>query len=370
MQAEFDVLKSNSTWSLCSRPPQRNIIRNKWVFKLKRKPDGSVDRFKARLVAKGFDQLDGVDYTETFSPVIKPSTIRIILALAVNLDWQIRQLDVSNAFLHGALVEEVYMEQPQSFVNPTHPDFVCKLHKAIYGLKQAPRAWYTRLSTILLELGFTTSLVDTSLFTYISGSIQIYMLIYVDDIILTGTHPALIQSLISRMQHEFPLKDLGPLSYFLGIQATRTSDGLHLCQHNYISDLLTRTHMADAKPAKFPCPSGSKLSRFDGELLLDPFDYRHVVGALQYCTLTRPELAFFVNQLCQHLYAPTSVHLVAAKRVLLYLKGSIDHGLHYTKGPLQLNALCDSDWAGSPDNRRSTSGFAVFLGDCLGSWSA
>jgi hypothetical protein len=251
-------------------------------------------------VAKEFDQQNGVDYTETFSPVIKPCTIRIILALAVNLDWQIRQLDVSNAFLHGALVEEVYMEQPQGFVSPTHPDFVCKLHKAIYGLKHAPRAWYTRLSTFLLELGFITSLVDTSLFTYILGIIKLYMLIYVDDIILTGTHPAIIQSHIHHMEQEFPLKDLGPLCYFLGIKATCTSDGLHLYQHMYILNLLTRSHMAEAKPEKSTCPSGSKLSRFDGELLLDPFDYHQVVGALQYCTLTWPEITFSINQLYQH----------------------------------------------------------------------
>ncbi|GLT65375.1 hypothetical protein SLA2020_378130 [Shorea laevis] len=157
MKLEFDALISNATWTLCPRPLQHNIIRNKWVFKVKKKADGSVERFKARLVAKGFDQQSGVDYTETFSPVIKPSTIRIILAVAVHLDWDIRQLDVSNAFLHGNLNEEVYMEQPQGFVDKGKPNLVCKLHKAIYGLKQAPRAWFTRLSNFLLDLGFTAS---------------------------------------------------------------------------------------------------------------------------------------------------------------------------------------------------------------------
>jgi hypothetical protein len=151
MQQEFDALLSNQTWTLCPRPIHHNVIRNKWVFKTKRKVDGTVERFKARLVAKGFDQRSGIDYIDTFSPVIKPSTVRIILALAVHFDWPIRQLDVSNAFLQGHLTEEVYMEQPPGFIDKEHPDMVCKLHKAIYGLKQAPRAWFTRFSNFLLE---------------------------------------------------------------------------------------------------------------------------------------------------------------------------------------------------------------------------
>jgi hypothetical protein len=154
------------------------------------------------------------------SPVIKPATIRLILALAVHFDWPIRQLDISNAFLHGSLNEEVYMEQPRGFVSSHHPTFVCKLNKAIYGLKQAPRAWYTRLSNFLLDLGFIVSLVDTFLFTFVTTGIKLFLLIYVDDIIVTGTHLHLIRGLISRLQQEFPAKDLGPLSYFLGIQVT------------------------------------------------------------------------------------------------------------------------------------------------------
>jgi hypothetical protein len=370
MKLEYDALMSNGTWTLCSRPPHHNIIRNKWVYKIKCKADGSIERFKARLVAKGFDQLSGIDYTETFSPVIKPSTIRVILVLAVHFDWEIRQLDVSNAFLQGSLAEEVYMEQPQGFVDKHNSGLVCRLHKAIYGLKQAPRAWFTRLSCFLLDLGFVASLVDTSLFIYSHGQVNLYMLVYVDDIILTGTHPSLIAAVIGKLQQEFPLKDLGPLHYFLGIQVTRHNHSIHLCQQKYISELLAKAHMNEAKPATTPCSSGSKLSRHDGEPLPDPTPYRQLVGALQYCTLTRLEIAYSVNQLCQHLHNPSSTHWTAAKRVLRYLTGSADHGLQYTKSQLQLNAFCDSDWARCPDDRRSTTGFAIFLGDCLISWYA
>jgi hypothetical protein len=159
-------------------------------------------------VAKGFDQQDGVDYTETFSPVIKALTIRVVLALVVHFDWPIRQLDVSYAFLQGDLNQEVHMEQPPGFQDTSQSNPVCKLHKAIYGLKQAPRAWYTRLSNFLLDLGFQGSLVDTSLFIFLQGDIHIYMLVYVNDILITGTHPSVISSIITKLQAEFSLKDL------------------------------------------------------------------------------------------------------------------------------------------------------------------
>jgi hypothetical protein len=370
MSQEFDALITNGTWQLCPRPVHHNVIRNKWVYKIKQKPDGTIDRFKARLVAKGFEQQSGVDYTDTFSPVIKPSTIRIILAMAVTFNWPIRQLDVSNAFLHGTLLEEVYMEQPQGFISKEHPDFVCKLQKSIYGLKQAPRAWFHCLSTALQELGFSASLVDSSLFIFIHGDIKVFLLIYVDDIVVTGTHMHVISALILQLQQKFPMKDLGNLGFFLGIQATRCGDSLHLCQAKYIRDLLHRTHMLGAKPATSPCPAGSKLSRYDGEPLPDFTEYRQVVGALLYCTLTRPEIAFSVNQLCQHMHSPSTSHWTAAKRVLRYLKDTADHGLLYKPGSLHLQAFSDFDWAGSPDDRRSTSGFGVYLGNCLVSWSA
>jgi hypothetical protein len=370
MSLEFEALISNKTWILCPRASHQHVIHNKWVYKIKRKSDGAVDKLKARLVAKGFEQTSGVDYTDTFSPVIKPFIIRVILALAVYFNWMIKQLDISNAFLHSALFEKVYMEQPKGFVDKNHPHSVCKLQKAIYGLKQALRAWFNRLSSYLLDIGFTASLVDNSLFILISGSIQIFMLIYVDDIIIIGTHAVMIHNLIQLMKKEFPVKDLGSLSFFLGIQVTRDYASLHLCQSKYITNILSRTQMSGAKLAKSPYPSGSKLSRLDGEALLDPYEYRSVMGALQYCTLTRPDIAFSVNQLCQHMHNPTAVHWFVVKRVLRFLKNTVDHGLFYSKTTLQLNAFCDSDWAGCPDDRRSTSGSAVFLGDCLVSWSA
>jgi hypothetical protein len=370
MQAEFDALQANHTWDLCSRPRNKNVIQNKWVYKVKQNSDGSIERFKAQLVAKGFQQQDGLDYFETFSPVIKPSTIRIILALAVHYDWPLRQLDVSNAFLHGSLAEEVFMEQPSGFINPMFPEHVCRLKKAIYGLKQAPRAWFNRLSQSLLNLGFTESLVDYSLFIYHHSNVHMFLLVYVDDIIVTGNSLSAIFQLIECLKSDFAMKDLGPLHYFLGIKVDRDSSGLYLSQTKYLLDLLHRSKMAGAKPCGTPMASGVKFSAHTGDPLPDPTEYRSVVGALQYSTLTRPEIAFVVNQLYQFMQSPTTDHWSAAKRVLRYLKGSLHRELCFGKGELKLNAFCDSDWAGSIDDRHSTTGYAIFFGPCLVSWSA
>jgi len=370
MNQEFDALLTQNTWSLCPFPAGRHAVRNKWVYKLKQQPDGSIERYKARLVAKGFDQRSGIDYTETFSPVIKPATVRVVLAIAVHFNWSISQLDISKAFLHGRLQEEVYMLQPQGFVHPDFPNHVCKLHKAIYGLKQAPRAWFNRLSDSLLDFGFTQSLVDTSLFLFHQGAVHLFILIYVDDILITGTHSTVIQSQLAKLRSDFTLKDLGELSYFLGIQVQQTATSLHLRQSKYILDLLNKARMVGAKASWSPCVTGSKLSSTDGSPIENVTEFRQLVGGLQYCTLTRLEIAYSVNQLCQHLHSPTSTHWTALKRVLRYLKGLVDHGLFYSQGPLTLQAYCDSDWAGDPDDRRSTTGYGVFFGPCLISWCA
>lgn len=238
MSEEYTALMSQGTWTLVPPPPGAPVIGWLWILKIKRKSDGSVARFKASLVAQGFQQTEGVDYTETFSPVIKQPTVRVVLSIAPHFGWDSTQLDVSNAFLHGTIQEQVYLKQPLGYVNEHFPHHVCKLHKALYGLKQAPRAWYDMLSHSLLSLGFQNSLADSSLFVLHRDSDLVSFFVYVDDILVTGSNSVLITSIIQKLSSSFALKDLGSLHYFLGIEALHTPDGVLLSQHKYALNLL------------------------------------------------------------------------------------------------------------------------------------
>jgi histone deacetylase 1/2 len=226
MDDEYSALIKNETWRLVPERLGTNVIDCKWVYRIKRKADGSVERYKARLVAKGFKQRYGIDYEDTFSPVIKIATVRLVLAVAVSRGWSLRQLDVKNAFLHGILEEEVYMRQPPGYEDKRKPGYVCKLDKALYGLKQAPRAWYSRLSAQLVRLGFVASKSDTSLFIYQKLGVTIYMLVYVDDIIVASSSKVATDALLRDLSKEFALKDLGDLHFFLGIEVHKVKEGL------------------------------------------------------------------------------------------------------------------------------------------------
>ena len=199
MNNEYQALLRNRTWHLVPRPKGKNIIGCKWVYKIKRKADGTIDRYKARLVAKGYKQQYGIDYEDTFSPVVKAATIRLILSIAVSRGWSLRQLDVQNAFLHGVLEEEVYMQKPPGYTDKVHPSYVCKLDKALYGLKQAPRAWYARLCGKLEQLGFIPSKADTSLFYFNTGGCTMFILVYVDDIIVASSSQVATDALLRNL---------------------------------------------------------------------------------------------------------------------------------------------------------------------------
>ncbi|KAJ9565343.1 hypothetical protein OSB04_001309 [Centaurea solstitialis] len=370
MDAEMAAIISNYTWDLVPKPSDANIVGNRWLFRHKFDSNGRLERYKARLVAQGFSQQPGLDFDDTFSPVVKPATIRTVLSISISRNWPIHQLDVKNAFLHGDLTETVYMRQPPGYVNSSFPDHVCRLRKALYGLKQAPRAWYHRFAVYLSSLGFLSSKTDTSLFMYHRGSDTIYLLLYVDDIILTASSPTLISMVISKLSSEFPMSDLGPLSFFLGIAASRSTSGLFLSQSAFAQEILARADMVSCNPCSTPADTKTKLA-VDGEPVPDPTLYRSLAGALQYLTFTRPDIAYAVHQVCLFMHDPRLPHLNALKRILRYLKGTLSHGLHLKASAVdRLVAYSDADWAGCPNTRRSTSGFCVYLGDNLVSWSS
>lgn len=370
MYDEYNALVKNGTWILVPRPSGVNLVRSMWLFKHKFHADGTLSRYKARLVANGSNQQHGVDCDETFSPIVKPATIRTVLSLAVSRQWPVHQLDVKNAFLNGDLSEIVYMHQPPGFVDSRYPHHVCLLQKSLYGLKQAPRAWFQRFAGYATRVGFYQSRCDSSLFILRQGSQVSYLLIYVDDIILTASSTILLQQIIASLHSEFDMTDIGELNYFLGISATRHSTGLFLSQRKYAIELLERAHMANCNPSRTPVDTESKLGP-EGVPVQDPTLYRSLVGGLQYLTFTRPDISYAVQQICLYMHDPREPHLAVLKRILRYIRGTMDFGFHlYSSNTTSLVGYTDADWAGCPSTRRSTSGYCVFLGDNLLSWSS
>ncbi|XP_062075014.1 uncharacterized mitochondrial protein AtMg00810-like [Humulus lupulus] len=262
------------------------------------------------------------------------------------------------------------MSQPQGFDDKNRL-FVCKLTKSLYGLRQAPRAWFDRLRATLLSWKFKNSRADSSLFFHKAPGLIIMVLIYVDDMIVTGNNKEKLQQFDAKLNSEFALKDLGPLIFFLGIEMHRDDTGLYLNQSKHIKELLSRTEMQHLKSCSTPMTAGKVLSKIDGEPLSNPTTYRSIIRGLQYLTHTRPDLSFTVNKLSQFLQAPTAAHWNAMKRVLKYLKGLMYHGLHikYTHR-LNIVGFSDADWACCPDDRTSVAGYYVYLGDTLVSWSS
>lgn len=381
MKTEFKALQLSHTWSLVPWSPNMHIVGSKWIFKLKYNSDGSIDRPKARLVAQGFTQTPGLDFHDTFNPVIKPATVRIILTIAAFLHWPVYQIDVNNAFLNGSLHETVYMQQPEGFEDPQKPSHVCLLYKALYGLKQAPRAWFEKLRATLLCWGFTHSKADTSLFFLVSASKILFVLIYVDDIIITANKKFFLTAFIQQPHSVFALKDLGPLHYFLDIQVSRNSIGFFfLTQAKYGQDILAKFSMDKASPCPTPMTLNLSLPANEGSPLSDPTLYRKAIGCLQYLTYTRPDLSFAVNKLSHYLQHPTDLHWKALKRIFRYTKGTLgarihikgtsDHYFRSFNDLLPITGYSDADWAAYKDDRKSVRGYCVYLGDSLISWSS
>ncbi|XP_021735132.1 uncharacterized protein LOC110701816 [Chenopodium quinoa] len=263
------------------------------------------------------------------------------------------------------------MYQTLGFKDPDKPDHVCLLEKSLYGLKQAPRAWYKRFADFVATIGFANSKSDTSLFIYRHGNDTAYILLYVDDIVLTALSDSLRRHIISRLNSEFAMKDLGPLSYFLGIAVTRGKNGLFLSQKKYAEEILEKAGMENCKPSPTHVDTKGKLSTQEGALYDDPTSYRRLCGALQYLTFTRPDISYVVQQVCLFMHSPLVEQLDALKRILRYIRGTTYFGLQLHKSSVSsLVSYTDADWGGCPDTRRSTSGYCVYLGDNLISWSS
>ncbi|RVW98238.1 Retrovirus-related Pol polyprotein from transposon RE2 [Vitis vinifera] len=352
MVDEMAALHSNGTWGLVVLPSGKSTVGCRWVYAVKVGPDGQVDRLKARLVAKGYTQVYGSDYGDTFSPVAKIASVRLLLSMAAMCSWPLYQLDIKNAFLHGDLAEEVYMEQPPGFVAQGESGLVCRLRRSLYGLKQSPRAWFSRFSSVVQEFGMLRSTADHSVFYHHNSLGQcIYLVVYVDDIVITGSDQDGIQKLKQHLFTHFQTKDLGKLKYFLGIEIAQSSSGVVLSQRKYALDILEETGMLDCKPIDTPMDPNVKLVPGQGEPLGDPGRYRRLV--------------------VQFLQSPCDSHWDAVIRILRYIKSTPGQGVLYeNRGHTQVVGYTDADWAGSPTDRHSTSGYCVFIGGNLISWKS
>nr|AAC67200.1 putative retroelement pol polyprotein [Arabidopsis thaliana] len=371
MTEEMGNCSETNTWSLVPYTPNMHVLGSKWVFRTKLHADGTLNKLKARIVAKCFLQEEGIGYLETYSPVVRTPTVQLVLHLATALNWELKQMDVKNAFLHGDLNETVYMTQPAGFVDKSKPTHVCLLHKSIYGLKQSPRAWFDKFSTFLLEFGFFCSKSDPSLFIYAHNNNLILLLLYVDDMVITGNSSQTLSSLLAALNKEFRMTDMGQLHYFLGIQVQRNQHGLFMSQQKYAEDLLVASAMENCTPLPTPLPVQLDRVPHQEEPFTDPTYFRSIAGKLQYLTLTRPDIHFAVNFVCQKMHQPTMSDFHLLKRILRYIKGTITMGISYNQNsPTLLQAYSDSDWGNCKLTRRSVGGLCTFMATNLVSWSS
>ncbi|KAG8492723.1 hypothetical protein CXB51_010438 [Gossypium anomalum] len=330
MEAELKMIQKNDTWELVNRPENRKVIGVKWVFRTKTNSDGFLNKHKARLVVKGYSQQQGVDFFETFAPVARLDTIRFLFALAAQKQWKVHQLDVKSAFLNGFLKEEIFIEQPEGFEVSGEEHKVYRLKKALYGLKQVPRAWYDRIDACLSRLGFTKSISEPTLYVKKDENETLLIVsLYVDDLLVTGSKDELIEDFKKQMQDIFEMTDLGLMTYFLGMEVNQGEQGIFISQQAFALKVLNKFCMSKCKPASTPVALGEKLSSTSEHDRVDERWYRSLVGCLLYLTATRPGILYAVGLLSRFMHCCNVAHFKAAKRVLRYVKGTLNFGVKF-----------------------------------------
>jgi hypothetical protein len=350
MLEEVNSLNQNKTWELVDPPKDRRILSGKWVFKFKRGPHGEVIRHKSRWVVRGFTQEEGINYDETFASVVKPISYKALFAIRAALDLEIEQMDVKTAFLYGNIDHEIYVEQPHHMADGTSK--VCKLRKALYGLKEAPRIWYPTLTNFLRNLGFEPITADLGIFV----RSNIYIAVYVDDLLIVGPSIAEIKRIKRSLRNRFQMTDLGPCSCYLGIsiQPGRQNRILYLSQEAYIDKVAHQFGVSDGAPVSTPIET-SPLPECSPDYRYPPdqrISYQRIVGSLMYIMLgTRGDITYAVSVASRFLANPGPQHMKLARRVLRYLKGTRGLWLTYKGQPQMLKGFTDTDWGGCRDTR-------------------
>jgi Reverse transcriptase (RNA-dependent DNA polymerase) len=362
-----------SVYQVVPRPEDRKVVGSKWVFKLKRGPDGSIVRYKARVVAQGFTQVEGIDYDETFAPVAKLASMRLILALAAERDLEVHQVDVKCAYLNGTLKEEIYMEPPPSFEIPH--GMVLRLTKAVYGTRQGGRVWYEDIKATLISIGYQRTEADHAVFTRSHNGKVTIIALYVDDITIASDGLDEISAIKSTLRQHYEITDLGDITWILGMHVTRdrSAGWIALSQKAHVEAILDRFDKSSVRPISTPSLANDHLVKLPAPEA-DPKHYQSAVGALMYPSLcTRPDMAYTVATLGRHSACPGSDHVRALDRAFRYLRGSSDTRLVFQKGipnGSTLHGYVDADWASDVNDRKSTSGFVFLLAGAPISWSS
>ncbi|KAL0434586.1 UNVERIFIED_CONTAM: Retrovirus-related Pol polyprotein from transposon TNT 1-94 [Sesamum radiatum] len=369
INSEIESIMQNHTWELMDLPPGSTPLGCKWILKRKYKADGSIDKYKARLVAKGFKQKEGLDFFDTYSPVTRITSIRVLIAIAALYDLEIHQMDVKTAFLNGELDEEIYMEQPEGFVVPGQEKKVCRLVKSLYGLKQAPKQWHEKFDRTMLSNGFKINECDKCVYDKSSHNSFIIVCLYVDDMLIMGSNRDVILTTKRMLTKHFDMKDMG-LADVIGIKISKTSDGLALSQSHYIENILKKFKAYDSPPAKTPVDLNLHLAKNKGESE-GQIEYSRIIGSLMYImNCTRPDIAYAVNKLSRFTSNPSKNHWKGLIRVLRYLKYTSNYGLHYTRYPAVLEGYSDANWISDSKDTKSTSGYVFTIGGGAVSWKS
>lgn len=396
IQSEVESLVKNNTWEIVQKPPNQNVVGSRLVLTNKYRPDGSIERRKARIVAKGYSQKFGIDYNQTFAPVARMESIRLMLALAAEFGMKVRQFDVVTAYLNGILEEKVFMEVPEmlsEMLDRINQDEkvaqevrqraaemlrkikqgknVCRLQKAIYGLRQAGRQWYNRLSKKLPSIGFNPTKGEPCMYHANRDGKLLLLIIYVDDILVASTDCAWIDEIKCKLLEEFDIKDLGEAKHCLGIEINQSKEGIMVSQTRYIQDILEKYGMNMCNPVKTPSELQTKGTEKPTCIKEGEWPYRELIGALMYIAVgTRPDIANTVSRLAQFVNEPNNQHWAAAKRVLRYLSGTKHIGLLYTRTNESIIGYSDADWGGCTADRRSFTGYDFILGGAAITWKS
>ena len=379
MKEEMESLHKNHTWDLVMPPKDKKIVGCKWIYKKKGETSSiEGEKYKTRLVAKGYSQVEGVDYNDVFSPVVKHTSIRVLLVLVASHDLELEQMDVKTAFLHGDLDEELYLQKPKGFEVKGKEDHVCLLKKYLYGLKQSPRQWYKKFDAFMTRAGFTKSKYDHCVYLMrLSNNSFVYLLLYVDDILFAAKEISKVNKLKEKLSKEFEMKDLGAAKKILGmeIQRNRRARKLYLSHSKYIEKVLKRFDMWDSKPVATPLAAHFKLSSSlapkttEEESYMAKVPYSSAVGSLMYAMVcTRSDISHAVSVVSRYMANPGKAHWHAVKCIFQYLQDTIDTFLEFGRQEDSLCGYVDSDYAEDLDQRRSLTGYVFTIGGCAVSW--